>query len=147
MYSFTNHFSQSSLRHRVNMMNRRRSGYAAWGRYGVWAMLVGVMVLACRHKTDEDTTYVSQIKVNVFATNTTRQLAAELDAHGMPWFRQSSLSEEEHSAVVYGRRAVTVSFKSYPQILCLRNNADYDPNAFPLGAIPEGSQRVGLSAG
>ncbi len=126
MYSFTNHFSQSSLRHRVNMMNRRRSGYAAWGRYAVWAMLVGVMVLACRHKTDGDTTYIGYIKTNVFATNTTRQLAAELDAHGMPWFRQAVLlskePREKRTTIINGRLMVFIPHTNYPQILCLRND-------------------------
>ena len=122
MYTFTNHFSKSSLRERVGMMNRRRSGHSAWGRYVVWAMLVGVMVLACRHKTEDGTIYSGHVNPNVSSTNATRQLAAELDGRSMPWFRQSSLAEEERTQVINGRRVVNRMVTNYPKILCLRND-------------------------
>ena len=123
----TNHFSRSSLRHRIGMMNRQRSGHLSLGRYVAWAMLVGVMVLACRHKAQDDKmTYFIGAKTNVPATNSTRQLAAELDAHGMPWFRQSALISKEHNEerteIINGRRVVIIPFTHYPAILCIRND-------------------------
>ena len=122
----TNHFSHSSLRQRIGMMNRQRSGHLSLGRYAVWAMLVGVMVLACRHKAqDNESTYFVGAKTNVPATNSTRRLAAELDAHGMPWFRQSALiskeQNEERTEIINGRRVVIIPLTHYPDILCLRN--------------------------
>ena len=46
-------FSGSMLRHRISMINRSRSGLWAAGRYVLWAGLLGVMALACRHMTDK----------------------------------------------------------------------------------------------
>lgn len=48
MYAFTNHFSQSSLQERVGMMNRRRSGYPAWGRYVSMAFITVSIAFACQ---------------------------------------------------------------------------------------------------
>ena len=121
MYAFTNHFSKSSLRERVGMMNRRQSGSLAWGRYIIWTMLVGVTVLACRHKTDDGMDY-GRVNTKRPVGNATRQLAAELDEYAMPWFRQSSLIEEKQTQVVNGRRVAVGKLMSYPEILCLRND-------------------------
>ena len=127
MYSFTNHFSYLSLRHRIGMINRRRSGYRAWGRYAiVGGLLIAVGTLACRHKRDADEFVMNRINFNVPLTNSTRRLAAELDAPGMPWFRQSALfskeQNEERTAIINGRRVVIIPFTQYPHILCLRND-------------------------
>ena len=123
----TNHFGRSSLRHRIGMMNRQRSGHLRLGRYVAWAMLVGVMVLACRHKAqDDEMTHSTGVRNNVSATNSTQQLAAELDAHGMPWFRQSALSNreqiQERTEIINGRRVVIIPLTHYPEILCIRND-------------------------
>lgn len=48
MYAFTNHFSQSCLRERVGMMNRRRSGWAVWGRYASLALITVSVAFACQ---------------------------------------------------------------------------------------------------
>lgn len=108
------------------MMNRRRSGQFAWGRYVIWTMLVGVMVLACRHKTEDKEFINNRVDTGFPLTNVTRQLAAELDQPGMPWFRQSSLFDDEHANVrtkiINGRRVAIVRVLSYPAILCIRNN-------------------------
>lgn len=127
MYSFTNHFSHFSLRHRIGMMNRRRSGYRAWGRYAMLgALLIGVGMLACRHKRDDDRFVMNLVNSNIPLTNSTRRLAAELDAHGMPWFRQAALlskeQNEERTEIINGRRVVIIPFTDYPDILCLRND-------------------------
>ena len=127
MYAFTNQFSHSSLRHRIAMMDRRRSGHRAWGRYAiVGALLIGIGTLACRHKREDDQFVMNRINANVPLTNSTRRLAAELDAHGMPWFRQSALlskeRNEQRTEIINGRRIVIIPFTHYPDILCLRND-------------------------
>lgn len=126
MYAFTNRFSGSTLRQRIGMMNRQRSGHTAWGRYAVWAMLVGMMVLACRHKTEDEEFVVNRTNQKIPLTNATRQLAAELDKRGVPWFRQSALfdkeQDEEQTTVINGRLVAISKFAYYPEILCLRNN-------------------------
>lgn len=122
MYSFTNHFSKFSLRHRVGMMNRQRSSPSAWGRYAVWAILIGIMALACRHKTGDDSTYLGRVKTNLPPTNATRQSIIQLDERDVPWFRQSALFDERRLALFHGQRLAVISFLSYPEILCVRND-------------------------
>lgn len=122
MYPFTNRFDGSSLRHRIGMINRQRSGYAAWGRYAAWAMLVGVMMLACRHGNTSDDEPIRKATSVLPLTNASRRLAAELDEPGVPWFRLSALSDENRTMVVYGKRVAQVPFTNYPEILCLRND-------------------------
>jgi hypothetical protein len=126
MYSFTNHFSQSSLRERVGMMNRQQSGYIALGRYVVWVMLIGMMVLACRHKTGDDKFVMRRAHSTFPQSNITRQLAAELDQDGMPWVRQSSLYDDEYAqartTVINGRRVAVILGQNFPTILCIRND-------------------------
>jgi hypothetical protein len=108
------------------MMNRRRSGYMALGRYVVWVLLIGMMVQACRHKTRESEFVKRQVNLTFPPSNVTRQLAAELEQDGMPWFRQSSLYDDEHAkvrtAIINGRPVTVVQGISYPTILCIRNN-------------------------
>ena len=88
----------------------------------VWAMLVGVMVLACRHKTDNDRVHHKQADAKRPVANATRQLAAELDGRAMPWFRQSSLIEEKRTQLINGRRVTVGIVMSYPKLLYLRND-------------------------
>ncbi|GAB3640526.1 M56 family metallopeptidase [Spirosoma arcticum] len=125
--TINNHFSYFSLRHRVGMMNRQRSSYRAWGRYAMLgALLIGVGMLACRHKREDDQFVMKRINSNAPLTNSTRRLAAELDAPGMPWIRQSALfgkvQNEERTEIINGRRVVIIPFTHYPSILCLRND-------------------------
>ena len=122
MYGFTNRFDGSTLRHRIGMMNRQRSGYSSLGRYVVWTTLVGMMVLACRHKTDEDAFLANRSTSPFRITNASRRLAAELDKPGMPWFRQSALFDEGQAVVIYGVRTTKIPFMNYPALLCLKNN-------------------------
>lgn len=123
MYAFTNHFSRSALYQRVGMMNRRRSG---WERYVLWAGLMGVMVLACRHRNSDDEFVLNRSHPKLPPTNATRMLVNELEAHGMPWYRQAALlhnhDEREQTKIVNGKRVIITSVTGYPEILCLRNN-------------------------
>ena len=48
MYAFTNHFSNSSLRERIGMMNRRRSGDIVLGRYIVLGLVTASVALSCQ---------------------------------------------------------------------------------------------------
>lgn len=48
MYAFTNHFSRSSLRHRVKMMNRQRSCYSAWLQYATLVFTTFILAFACQ---------------------------------------------------------------------------------------------------
>lgn len=156
MYAFTNRFSGSGLRQRISMMNRRRSSQSAWGRYVVWAMLVGVMVLACRHKAEDKEFVVTRMNPNVPLTNATRQLAAKLDEHGMPWFRQSALFDKEQpqkrTTIINGRRVVIIPSTAYPEILCLRSDRlalklpDGQPVRVFVNGQPSESPEKALSA-
>ena len=146
MYAFTNRFDGSALRHRIGMMNRRRSGHAALGRYVVWTMLVGVMVLACRHTTDNDAFVASRFKSTFPLTNASRRLAAELDKPAMPWYRQASLFDDEHekihSTVINGRLATVVKLFRYPEILCIKDDrlALKLPDGQPVKVFVNGQQ-------
>lgn len=110
MYSFTNHFCDPSLRHRIGMMNRRRSDQLAWGRYVVWTMLVGVVVLACRHGSDK-----SELPPNgagLPATNPTRALVVALEDK-YNWYRHMAL---------YQTRLGTQAVQSDPVILHVKGD-------------------------
>ena len=122
MYGFTNRFSGLALRHRIGMMNRRRSDRSAWARYVVWVMLLGVMVLACRHRADDGEFVLNRAGSTPSPTNESRRLTAELDKQGAPWFRQSALFDEDIYSVVNGKRVVITPFMNYPNILCARND-------------------------
>ena len=123
MYSFTNQFSGPTLRERIGMMNGQRSGYASLWRYGVWALLLGIMVLACRHRVGEEAFVRSRLEPKLPLTNATRVLADQLDANGMPWFRQSALlkNDREQTKIINGRKVAVMSYSSYPEIICLRD--------------------------
>ena len=122
MYGFTNRFSGSALRHRIGMMNRQRSNRSAWARYVIWAMLLGVMVLACRHRADDGEFVLNRTGSTLFPTNESRRLTAELDKQGAPWFRQSALFDKDRHTIVNGKRVVITTFINYPDILCTRND-------------------------
>ena len=123
MYAFTNQFNGSALRQRIGMMNRQRSDHRTWGRYVLWAGILGAMAMACRHKEDSNAkpghAYVDP---ELPVTNATRALVTKLDAHGMPWYRQSALSNKERTGIFKGRRVVLSSYSAYPEVVCLRNN-------------------------
>lgn len=126
MYSFTNRFSGPSLRERVLMMNSHRSHSSFWWRYGIWLLLMGTMVFACRHKTREYTEIYNEssykgLRAPFPLTNLTRSLAAELEQEGLPWFRQSGLSVPDQLMIVNGRRVTVSALFNYPEILCLRD--------------------------
>ena len=125
MYAFTNQFSGPTLRQRVSMMNTYRSGSSAWWRYMMWIILMGVMALTCRHRhTDAEGAVDKQPYVPFPLTNATRVQAAKLDMLGIPWFRLSTLLEEERrqdTILVKNRNFVFNSATTlYPGILCLQ---------------------------
>lgn len=121
MYCFTNRFSSSSLRQRISMINSQRSSTLARWRYIVWAMLMGAMAFACRHKTADNEGAVYR-QPSFPLTNATRTLAAELEQEGEPWFRQSSLLVINKTVTMNGRPVSVRPMVNYPEILCLRNN-------------------------
>jgi hypothetical protein len=107
--AMTNHFSHSSLRHRIGMINRQRSGYLDYGRYVIWAVLVGGMVFACRHGEPEEAT----IKLHALpATSPTRALVVELEDKGT-WYMHLAL---------YKTRFGTKSIQGEPAVLQISNN-------------------------
>ena len=127
-------FSGSMLRHRISMINRSRSGLWAAGRYVLWAGLLGLMALACRHgQKDEDAAFTNTRTLPFPLTNATRRLAAELEKADMPWFRQSDLIVGKNVVTIKGRQATVSRRTNYPEILCLKNNhlslklPDYQP--------------------
>ena len=48
MYTFTNHFSKSELKNRIQMLNRPRSGWRAAWRYGSLLILLSGLLLVCQ---------------------------------------------------------------------------------------------------
>ena len=110
MYSFTNHFSQSSLRERIGMMNRQRSGYPAIGRYVVWILVIGLMILACKHGNPEGK---QALTINTLAANSpTRALVVKLEDKNT-WYRHFAL---------YKTRLGTRAVLSEPAVLCIKGN-------------------------
>ncbi|MBD2756253.1 hypothetical protein [Spirosoma validum] len=121
MYSFTNRFSGPTLRQRIGMINKQHSGSFAWWRYVAWALVMGAMAFACRHKSTDYEGTVTRLP-DFPITNATRSLAAELEQEGMPWFRQASLLMFDKTVLMNGRRVSVISGSTYPQILSLQDN-------------------------
>ena len=80
MYAFTNHFSHSSLRHRVSIMNRRRSGYTAWGRYVSLVLLMVMVAFACQFvRSGPSHRYIEQHGDDFFSLITNQTSDRNLD--------------------------------------------------------------------
>lgn len=110
MYAFTNRFSGSALRHRIGMMNRHRSDHRTWGRYVLWAGLMGVMAMACRHTDSKNTTEV--LNPNALpATSPTRALVVELEDEG-PWYRHLALYRTRSGTRIVQSKPVTIQVKN-----------------------------------
>jgi hypothetical protein len=109
MYAFANRFDGSTLRHRIGMMNRQRSGFTALGRYVVWTMLVGTMVLACRHGTKNTRATTTDA---LAASNPTRALAVELEDKNT-WYKHLAL---------YKTRSETHTIISEPTVLSVKGD-------------------------
>lgn len=80
MYSFTNHFSRSSLHERVDMMSRRRSGYLAWGRYVSLVLFTTGIAFACQFiRTGPSHRYIEQQGNDFFGLITAQTSEQDLD--------------------------------------------------------------------
>ncbi|WP_460977315.1 M56 family metallopeptidase [Spirosoma knui] len=104
-------FGRSNLRQRISMMNRRRSNGWAYARYGMWVVVIGLMVLACRH-TDDTLRLVDQVlKPNALpATTPTRALVIDLEDKGT-WYRQMALFETKHEVHVIHTKPILLHVK------------------------------------
>ena len=107
--ALTNHFSHSSLRYRIGMINRPRSGYVDYGRYILWGTLVGGMVFACQHREPNDATTKPHA---LAATSPTRALVVALEDK-RNWYMHLAL---------YQTRLGTQMVQSEPFILQVANN-------------------------
>ncbi len=107
MYAFTNRFTGFGLRDRIRMMNRQRSGPLAFVRYAAWLGAVGLIILACRHTTDQPVTrYAGALP----ATSPTRALVADLEDTGF-WYRHMALfTDKKRTEITYGE-PILVSVK------------------------------------
>ncbi len=86
-----NTFSGSGLKQRIGMMNRQRSGPSVWARYVLWAGMLGLMAMACRHRQDEklvNNTAISDKRLP--ATSPTRARVVALEDSG-PWYQHLAL--------------------------------------------------------
>jgi beta-lactamase regulating signal transducer with metallopeptidase domain len=108
--ALTNQFSQSSLRYRIGMINRERSGQLDYGRYVLWAVLMGGMVFACQHREtpDEGTTKPHALA----ATSSTRAMVVALEDK-RNWYMHLAL---------YQTRFGTQMVQSEPIVLQLVND-------------------------
>ncbi|GAB3555744.1 M56 family metallopeptidase [Spirosoma fluminis] len=104
-------FGRSNLRQRISMMNRRRSHGWAYARYGLWAVVIGLMVLACRH-TDNNLRLVDQVpKPNALpATTPTRALVVGLEDKGA-WYCQMALFEIKHQVHIIQYKPILLHVK------------------------------------
>ena len=81
MYAFTNHFSQSCLRERVGMMNRRRSGWAVWGRYASLALITVSVAFACQFvRSGPSHRYIEQCGDDFYGLITAQTSDRDLDS-------------------------------------------------------------------
>lgn len=114
MYTFTNQFSGPTLRQRVAMINSHRSGISSGWRYLIWALVMGGMGLACRHKHDSTNLTQSRIVLRngLPATTPSRGILATLEDEGN-WHRHLAL---------YQTRTGTHMEQSEPVILQVKNN-------------------------
>lgn len=81
MYAFTNHFSQSCLRERVGMINRRRSsGYGIWGRYITLVLITLSVAFACQYiRTGPSHRYIEQRGNDFYGLITAQTADRDLD--------------------------------------------------------------------
>lgn len=80
MYAFTNYFSHSSLRHRVGMMNRRRSGYPVLGRYVLLLFITFSVAFACQFvRSGPSHRYIEQRGNDLFGLITNQTSDRDLD--------------------------------------------------------------------
>ncbi len=117
-----NSFGSSGLKQRIGMMNRRGSGPSVWARYVLWAGMLGLMGLACRHKQPQDDELLAfdRSRVTFRPVNATRVLANEIEQE-IAWFRQSSMANPpKQSRIISGRKVSIFFINNYPRILCLR---------------------------
>lgn len=76
----TNHFSHSSLRHRIGMINRRRSGQLAWGRYVLLALITIDIAFACQFiRSGASHRYIEQRGDDFYSLITTQTSDRDLD--------------------------------------------------------------------
>ena len=80
MYAFTNHFSKSSLRERIGMMNRQQSGCVVWGRYVVLGLITGSVAFACQLiHNDPSHRYIEQRGNDFYGLITAQTTDRDLD--------------------------------------------------------------------
>ncbi|WP_338873772.1 M56 family metallopeptidase [Spirosoma sp. SC4-14] len=107
---FMNQFSGPSLRQRIAMINRERSGSRAWGRYVFWFLLMGTMAVACRRKLG---TMDEKPPVNALAAiSPTRALVVALEDKNT-WHKQTAL---------YNSKTGTKIIEADPVIVQLKGN-------------------------
>jgi len=105
-----NQFSGPSLRQRIAMINRERSGSIAWVRYVFWFLLMATMAFACRRKMS---TADAKPSVNVLAAiNPTRALVVALEDK-KTWHKQIAL---------YNSKLGTKIIEGNPIIIQLKDN-------------------------
>ncbi len=133
-----NTFSSSELKQRIGMMNRRGSGPSVWARYVLWAGMLGLMGLACRHKQDEQ--FSKNLTVNdkrLSATSPTRARVVALEDSG-PWYQHLAL---------YQTRSGTRLATSEPVVLTLKGNrfAIADGYTFAVAVYLDGKETPATS--
>ncbi len=121
MFTFTNNFAGASLKQRIGMLNRPASCKVAWGRYGLWSVIVGVGLLACQYERQADKTNLHTYTEPLAPTNATRRLAHELDTD-KNWHRVSAFPKQERTLILNGRRVKEIYFSTHPSLLCIRDN-------------------------
>lgn len=78
--AITNHFSHSSWRHRVKMMNRRRSGYLDWMRYLLLVSIMLSLAFACQFSRNGPShRYIEQHDDDFYGLITTEMSEEDLD--------------------------------------------------------------------
>lgn len=108
--SFMTQFSGPSLRQRITMINRERSGSMAWARYVFWLFLMATMAFACRRKIN---TTDAKPSANVLAAiNPTRALVVALEDK-KAWYKQTAL---------YNSKVGTRILEGKPMIVQLKDN-------------------------
>lgn len=113
MYTFTNQFSGPTLRQRVSMMNSHHSGSSAWWRYALWALLMGMMALACRHTDKKERSH----PLNALpASSPTRALVVDLEDKGT-WYRHLALFRSKFGTEIVQSRPVVIQLKGDEFIL------------------------------
>lgn len=111
MYSFTNRFSAPTLRQRVGMMNRQRSGASAYVRYMLWIVVIGLMALACRHSPNNSLIPNQLPRPNALAaTNPTRALVVSLEDKGT-WYEHMALFKTKNGLKVIQGNPVILQVK------------------------------------